>query len=1042
MNPDPFGTAALRAVVLDAWASSPARFREDANAEEHLSIGYGGRVLAELAANAADAARAAGSPGEILISLRGPAEDGSPAELRVANTGAPLTAAGVAALAALRASAKRDEEGIGHFGVGFTAVRALTDEPTVLSTTGGVRFSAADTARAVADLAVPELDAEVSRRQGQLPALRLPWPAPPAAGLPAGFVTEVRLPLRDGVDVDTLAAGLTVETAMDLLWALPDLAAVTVPGHRVHRAAEPVDDGTLTGTVTITVTPVPGPAARGDAGQHARVADSPRQHRFRVQQASGTLPARLLADRPVEERARDRWQLAWVLPLGPGDHPDPPSRSMVGAPTPTDEPIGLPARLVGTLPVDESRSRISAGPLTDHLIAVAAELYRDLVLAVPPEDRPALIPPAGFPLGDLDAALTGAVTDRLQRTAFLPAADGTLVTPGRAVLVAGLSGPAAACVAEAMPGLLGWPVSAARVDRLRGIGVELRSVAAVTAALGQLERPTTFWRTVYDGLVGTPVDELADLPVPRRGGGTTIGPRGVLLVGGTGDTVDAGLADRAARLLPGLRLAAQGSDHPLLHRLGAEPADAAAILADPALAAEIRRRLGDLDYEDPEPADLAAFADLVLDLLLGVDGTSASDVPELADVLLTDTDGEPWPAGSLLLPDAPVARLLVPDADLPEVAPSWVARRGSALLSRLGVRSGFAVRRYPAPPGDEADLPDVAEWWDAVGAAAGEESFDAVPDLDLIATESWPAALSILADDQVTRDAMRPTGFGPSHTAWWIGRNAVLRGVPLRGWRTADATVLVGLYDELPVTLAPDVAADLGVLRTLGQAVASPADLLVRWADPDRAVPVARVPAVTAALVAALADRPDIDLPAEVRTLAGGVVDGDRAAVLDRPWLAQVLDPATLVAGGADPAGVADVLDLPLASETWRFQAVTGSSVAATELAAVPGAAACLEWCGRDDLAGRAVLLTPGLAVRADPDPDASDGSPDPAAAQDSPAVQRVSWWIDGDRLLLDGSPDGVGRAAAHLAGRWADRHRLVAEARGDRVSQAEAGLD
>ena len=36
---DPFGTAALRAVVLDAWAASPARFREDANAEEALAIG-------------------------------------------------------------------------------------------------------------------------------------------------------------------------------------------------------------------------------------------------------------------------------------------------------------------------------------------------------------------------------------------------------------------------------------------------------------------------------------------------------------------------------------------------------------------------------------------------------------------------------------------------------------------------------------------------------------------------------------------------------------------------------------------------------------------------------------------------------------------------------------------------------------------------------------------------------------------------------------------------------------------------------------------
>ena len=34
MTADPFGTARLRSAVLDAWSASPARFREDANAEE------------------------------------------------------------------------------------------------------------------------------------------------------------------------------------------------------------------------------------------------------------------------------------------------------------------------------------------------------------------------------------------------------------------------------------------------------------------------------------------------------------------------------------------------------------------------------------------------------------------------------------------------------------------------------------------------------------------------------------------------------------------------------------------------------------------------------------------------------------------------------------------------------------------------------------------------------------------------------------------------------------------------------------------------
>ena len=54
---DPFGTAGLRSAVLDAWTASPARFREDANAEEDLLRGgYRDRWLVELAQNAADAA--------------------------------------------------------------------------------------------------------------------------------------------------------------------------------------------------------------------------------------------------------------------------------------------------------------------------------------------------------------------------------------------------------------------------------------------------------------------------------------------------------------------------------------------------------------------------------------------------------------------------------------------------------------------------------------------------------------------------------------------------------------------------------------------------------------------------------------------------------------------------------------------------------------------------------------------------------------------------------------------------------------------------
>src|SRR6185503_2439428 len=132
--------------------------------EDLVHGGYRDRLLVELAQNAADAAVRAGIPGRLRLELTGDGEG----VLRAANTGAPLDAAGVQGLATLRASAKRDDVGtVGRFGVGFAAVLAVSDEPTVLSAGGGVAFSA-DRTRAEID-AVPGLADEVARRDGAVP---------------------------------------------------------------------------------------------------------------------------------------------------------------------------------------------------------------------------------------------------------------------------------------------------------------------------------------------------------------------------------------------------------------------------------------------------------------------------------------------------------------------------------------------------------------------------------------------------------------------------------------------------------------------------------------------------------------------------------------------------------------------------------------------------------------------------------------------------------------------------------------------------------
>ncbi len=339
---DPFGTGPVRERVLATWSASPARLREDANAEEDLTLGgYRDRVVVELAQNAADAAAAEGRPGRLRLTLTdGP--DG--AVLAAANTGVPLDAAGVGALASLRASAKRDGErdasAVGRFGVGFAAVLAVTDEPMLLSRGGGVRFSRADTAELVRELDRPELTDEVRRRDGRVPVLRLPFEAEGTP--PDGYATVVLLPLRDEAAV-ALVRRLLTELDDALLLALPWLAEVEIEldgqVRRLSGAAERWHTLSRSGSFE--------PAER----------------------------AVLFADRPTEEALRPAWSVLWALPRG-AELTVP---AVLHAPTPTDEPMAWPALLLATFPLEPSRRHVAPGPLTDRLVQEAAAAYADLL---------------------------------------------------------------------------------------------------------------------------------------------------------------------------------------------------------------------------------------------------------------------------------------------------------------------------------------------------------------------------------------------------------------------------------------------------------------------------------------------------------------------------------------------------------------------------------------------------------------------------------------------------------------------------------------
>ena len=983
---DRFDTAAIRSRVLDSWAAAPVRFREDANLEEDLVLGaYRDRVVVELAQNAADAATRAGAPGRLRLALEH--EPGRPVTLVVANTGAPLDAAGVVGLSTLRASSKRDEwpassadaeyghdderghdgapEGesvlvgpVGRFGVGFAAVLAVSDEPALHSRHGSVRFSAVHARAAVEDIAVrnPDLGIELRRREGRVPALRLPFPT--EGHPPQGYDTAVVLPLRDSAAED-LVRRLLAELDDALLLALPQLSEVSVE----------VDGNVRTLTSR-------------QAGAHERViTDGARATRWRLSQAHGALDPLLLAGRPVEERTRPRWSVTWAVPLGEDGEPQRPQTTpVVHAPTPTDEPLGLPALLLATFPLDPTRRHVAPGPLADHVLDQAADAYARL-FAHWPERTPDLLRLVPGPIADgaLDAELRDRIGRRLPQTAFLPAADGGRdpLRPQDATVVVPCDDALVAALTDAIPGLLpaGWERDPVALGALRVRRLEL---GELVEDLASLRREPAWWARLYaalDGVAGYDPgvrEALAVIPVPLADGRVVRGAVGTLLPEGLPTARTAGesahgdassafapadklaLEERGlAALRPlGLRIvhpgALAGGAGPaaLLERLGAQPAQPRAILADPAVRDAIAASRDALPQADGDDlSSPAALAEAVLTLVHAADPRPQERF-DLSALLLPDETGAHVPARDLLLPSSPLADIVEPGA-FGRVDADLVRRWGAETLRAVGVLDSFTLVRANDvlldPDGADAalfDLDGFEDWLDdlrdLLPPGAGDTppvavELAAVRDLDLVAPGRWPAALALLADGPLRAAVTEPvrvlTGDGgrldlPSYSSWWLSRHPVLDARRPADLAFGDDPLLHGLYEPVGPRPAHDPAflVALGVRTTLPallEAPGGPDELLDRLADPERAVTAPQL----IELYNALAEVPDerVAPPTSVRALIDGapaVADAADAAVLDAPDLLVLLEGRPVVPVPPSTAErLADLLELNLASE-------------------------------------------------------------------------------------------------------------------------------
>ncbi|NRQ35118.1 hypothetical protein HII36_25310 [Nonomuraea sp. NN258] len=909
---DTFGTDRMRAAVLSAWTASPARFREDANAEEDFALGgYRDRLIVELAQNAADAALRAGVPGVLRLTLRDDV-------LTAANTGAPLDATGVEGLATLRVSGKRDEIGAaGRFGVGFAAVVSVCDEPSIGSReSGAARWSRAETAELVSG--IPALVGELADRSGHVPLLRLPFECDPL-DVPGGFDTLVRLPLRDQSAVDAVRRMLA-ETSPALLLGMPALTAIEIE----------LDGDTRT-----------------------VVADG-----WHVVSESGEFGpaevAELFADRPTEERARPYWSLRWAVPLTGVGEPGPLPAAVppvVHAPTPSDEPLDLNALLIASFPMATDRRHVATGPLTEFLVERVADAYVRLLRELPRTPRLLDLVPGLMGKGELDAKIRRAILRRLPGTPLLPAlsapapavqtpsfadaevyepdaewqvehparepeGDGWVVTGREAAVVSG-SAELLATIAEIVPGLLpaGWPARHAAMAALGVRRVELADVVDLLSGEAVEAREPAWWRSLYQVLPADDPESLGALPVPLTDGRIVRGPRGTLILSSSGEL----------DLTPlGLRIVHPEAAHPALLRLGAAEATPRTILEDPLTKAAVAQSL---DNPDPEPVARAVLS------LVEAAGLAPGEAPWLAELALRSTDGELYPAGELMLADGALAGLLEPDTHLGLAAPELVETYGSRVLAAAGVLDGFAVVHDSDVLLDhddcDHDLDGEDDWLDHVLDLLPDldvppvvPEFLAVRDLELVA--DWPAALELLTRPPL-RAALHPLRIAgvevPSYTAWWLAHHAVLGGRKPTELRLPGADPLLqGLYADAPAGLDDVALAMLGVRTTLPELLAhhgGPEELLDLMADESIEVDRAQLRALWMALAAVEPSR--VAPPSRVRAVLGGdivVAQADDVVVVEAPDLLQLVTDRPLVLAPYDLAeSLSELLDLPLAGE-------------------------------------------------------------------------------------------------------------------------------
>lgn len=402
LRPDESRVAAVVREVssqcLKAYREQPSRVVEDFAREAADAYGaYRERQLFELVQNGADAMTDARIRGRIEIVL-------TESTLYCANEGAAIDEAGAEALMHSHMSRKRSDQ-IGHFGLGFKSVLAVSTSPRFFSRSGSFEFDAAWSEQQIGN---------VLTTSSRTPVLRMARPVDPMeaaaadselASLMEWATTVVVLPLSpespaqlEGAIGDFPAPFLLFARSVQEIW----LSSRSSGRARFLRAAAEPDGSTT-------------------------LVDGESRSCWRVFERTVTVSDEALSELPpsaIKDDSRRKVPLAWAVPLD-GVR----STGRFWSFFPTNDESTLSGILNGAWKTNNDRHALLAGPLNRELMGAFADLVSEAIPRLFDQADPGRhldLLPARDPKSTADEELFKILFPVLASRAIVPDIDGRL----------------------------------------------------------------------------------------------------------------------------------------------------------------------------------------------------------------------------------------------------------------------------------------------------------------------------------------------------------------------------------------------------------------------------------------------------------------------------------------------------------------------------------------------------------------------------------------------------------------------------------------